>query len=377
MKRLKIGYVTSSISYHGGWDTLSKGIVGGVARYHNVVVLSSKKAENDLVNYEIKNVLSKNHLSFGLKNQIHTAFMCFRYLRDCDVIHALIEPLGPGAAFAAWVLGKPFIITLAGTYCVVPTGNTMRQRIKRIVMRFMYDHAAYIATGSKQNIERIERAVKLGNRWHFVPFGVDPSKFIGIKSYPASKKPFLLTVGGLKPRKGTNYVVRALNLLRDEFPELEYKIAGSYHDTDVFAQELKALVKELKLEDQVHILGRVSDEKLLELYSTCTLFVLAAQTIEGSFEGFPMVYYEAHSLGAPIVSTNGFGSEYVIKNGYNGFLVPQDSVKELADAIRKIVGNPALREEMSRHGKEEAKKHSWDRIGELYIGAYESILTHA
>jgi glycosyltransferase involved in cell wall biosynthesis len=88
-----------------------------------------------------------------------------------------------------------------------------------------------------------------------------------------------------------------------------------------------------------------------------------------------MVFYEAHSLGAPVVSTYGFGSEYVIKNGHNGFLVPQDNHVEVADAIRKIVSNPTLRENMSKNGREEARKHSWDDIGVHYLAAYDEIMS--
>lgn len=370
-KKLTIGCVTSSVSYHGGWDTLSKGIIGAVAKRHDVIVLTAKGEKNDEVSYPVHSVLPANYIKFHLRNQLGVFIQCLKFFRKCDAIHTFIEPYTPGAALASKVLGIPLFITIAGTYCVIPKAGGLRGLVKRTIMKFMYRQAVFIATGSHRNIELIEEVMPLGKRWKFVPFGVDPEKFKKTREYEKPKHPFILTVGAVKPRKGQDYTIKALALLKDEFPDLRYKIGGGYDPTYPFIKEIKSLIENEGLEGRVEILGRVSDEDVLEFYSTCAVFVLAAQTVEGSFEGFPMVFYEAHSMGAPVISTYGFGSEYVIKNGENGFLVPQENVTELADAIRKIVGNPELREKMSRRGLEEAHRHSWDDIGRYYLEAYD------
>ncbi len=373
-KRYTIGCITSSVSYYGGWDTLSKGIIGAVAKHHTIITLTATDAVNDPVSYVVHRVLPKKYITYSIWNQARVFLMSLIYLRKCDAIHTFIEPLTPGAALAAMVLRKPLFITIAATYAIIPKGNKLRQILKRAMMKFMYRQAVFIATGSNENIRLIEEVISLENKWEFVPFGVDPEKFKTDRKYPASPYPFLLTTGAIKPRKGALYTIQALSLLKDEFPNLKYKLAGSFNEGIKYVQELRREIKKLGLEDRVELLGRVSDEVLLELYSTCTVFVLAAQTVDGSREGFPMVFYEAHTLGAPVISTYGFGSEYVIKNGYNGFLVPQENYTELADAIRKIVLNPELRESMSQHGIEEARKHSWDDIGIHYLDAYNRIL---
>ncbi len=376
-KRLKIGYVTSSISYHGGWDTLSKGIVTAVSKHHAVVVLAARGEANDTMTYPIHSVLPAHYFNFGLPNQLRTTWQCLRYFRNVDLIHALIEPLAPGAAFASFILRKPFAITLAGTYCVIPEGKSFRNIVKRWLMKFMYRRAKFIATGSLKNIELIERVLPLGDRWQFVPFGVDLEKYPLSTAYTPAIPPFLLTVGAVKPRKGADYVIRALASLKSELPNLRYKIAGGYRQGLGFVEELKRLIAEHKLEDRVELLGRVSDADLNKLYQTCTAFLLAAQTKDGAFEGFPMVFYEAQALGAPVISTSGFGSEYVIKHGSNGFLVSQDNVAELADAIKKLVTDDALAHSMSERGRIEAQRHTWDHIVGHYLEAYTKLTKHA
>ncbi len=374
-KRLKIGCITSSISYYGGWDTLSKGIIGAVAKEHDVVVLTAKGYKNDPVSYPTHSVLPHHYISFGLGNQWKVFWNCMKYFRGCDAIHTFIEPFTPGAALASKILGIPLFITLAGTYCVIPKAGGFKGFVKRIIMKFMYNQASFIATGSYKNIELIEEVMSLNNKWKFVPFGVDPDKFKITKTYEPSPYPFLFTVGEVKARKGADYVIKALAILKDEFPELRYKIAGNDKTKPNFVASLKSLIADNGLEDRVEILGRVGEDDLLRYYSTCTAFVLAAQTLgRDSFEGFPMVFYESHSYGAPLIATKGYGSEYVIKDGYNGFLVPQGNVEELAEAIRKIVSNPTLRDQMSQNAISEANKHSWDAISLNYLEAYNKIV---
>ena len=131
MKNHTIGCVTSSISYYGGWDTLSKGIIGAVAKKHKVIVLTASDAHNDPVSYEIHRVLPKKYITYSIWNQFRVFIMSLVYFRTCDAIHTFIEPLTPGAALAAKVLRKPLFITIAGTYCVIPKGNKPRQIVKR------------------------------------------------------------------------------------------------------------------------------------------------------------------------------------------------------------------------------------------------------
>lgn len=371
---MKIGYITSSISYQGGWDTLSKGIVTAISKHHDVKVLTARGTVSDVASYPVLSVLPKKYISFGLMNQLRVFFYCIKHFRDRDALHVLIEPFGPGAALASFFLRLPFFITLAGTYSAIPRGGGLRGLIKRSLMKFMYKKAVYIATGSNRNIELIEEVMSLGNKWKFVPFGVDLEKFKNLKSFEKNADPFILTVGAVKERKGADFVVKALSVLKDEFPNLKYKIAGDDKAKPLFVKRLKELIQDKGLVNRVELLGRVEEEKLLEYYSECVAFVLAAQTIGGAFEGFPMVFYEAQALGAPVISTYGFGSEYVIKDGYNGFLVPQGDYLKLAAAIKKILVNSDLREELSRNSRKEAEKHSWDDVSIHYLDAYKKFI---
>ncbi len=368
-KKLKIGYLTSSISSAGGWDSYSKGVVKSLSKITNVIVLTRENSVNDEVNgINIIKTLPKKDNSYNFLIQIKVFFKTIKYLRNCDVIHSLIEPYAPGAALASFFLRIPFFLTFHGTYAIPPKGYSLKNIAKRNLMRMMYSIASIVTTGAERNAKFIQEVIQLGE-YRFIPNGVDPDIFYRI-NVPKPDKPFVLTVGEVKPRKGADVTIQALIKLKDEFPDLEYNIVGKTTSAPGFIQHLQKLASDGGIESRVKLLGKVSMDELRKLYNQCSIFILAAQTIDGAFEGFPMVFYEAQACGAPLISTYGFGSEYVIKNGYNGYLVHEGNSNELTDAIKKILENPDLRSNMIANSLKEADLNTWDKISLKILEMY-------
>jgi len=368
MKKLKVGYITSSLSSAGGWDRYSEGVIKSMSKLADVVVLTRRDAKNDnLDGVKIYPVLPKKDNSFNPKIQATVFFKVKKYLKGCDVIHSLIEPFAPGAALAAKLISAKFFLTFHGTYAIPPKGSSPKDFFKRNLMRIMYNLTVISTTGSSKNAKLIEEVMPLGE-WRFIPNGYDSELFYYTDS---RREPFLLTVGGLKPRKGVDIVIQTLGLLKNEFPSLSYKVIGETESIPSFYNHLKDLIKKNDLESRVEFLGRISDKDLNELYNRCSIFILAAQTRGGAFEGFPMVFYEAQACGAPLISTYGFGSEYVIKNGYNGFLTNENDIKGTAKAIKVILENKEVYQQMIRNSLTEADKHTWDKIAKIIMQMYQ------
>lgn len=363
-QEMHIGYLTTSLASDGGWGRYSKSLVESIMPHADVTVLMWKDGPNESKTLSVDQILPPFDFSFS--TQLKVALACLRHFRDKDIIHSLVEAYAPGAALAAWLMRKTFVMTLHGTYSIPPTGFNRHG----ILLRLAYRIATHTTTGSFGTAEKVRAAGARLTRCEFIPNGVDEHIF---HHDNLLREQFILTVGEIKPRKGADLGVRALALLRDEFPSLKYTIVGTYHENE-FVETIRSIAREARIEDRVLFTGRLNDNKLVSLYNRCTAFLLAARDTGYSFEGFPMVYYEANMCGAPVITTTGFGSEYAIHTGVNGYLVPPDDPAAIAERIRAILVDASLQARLTAGALEEAGKHTWGAIAPRLINFYLTAL---
>ena len=353
---MKIGYVTTTIeSANGGWGRYSKSLIETMGPGNNAVVLTESFANNDPIDPSIKVVkVLPSHHSSNVTQQIRIFISCVRYLGGCQVIHCLTEPFAPGLALYCFLTRKKFVITLHGTY----SNPEALGRAMRFLMYYALKFASILTTGSFNTEEKAREFFKF-NECRFIPNGVDEKVF---KHMPElTKQRFMLTVGAVKERKGADVGIDALALLKDEFPDLIYKIVGS-KGKDSFITILNEKIKQHNLGNRVEFVDNVNDTELVKLYNQAMVFILAARDDHGHFEGFPMVFYEANICGTPVISTVGFGSEYAIKNDESGFVVSPNNPKEVADKVRSLLRDSALYSKLVQGALREGNLHIWANI---------------
>jgi glycosyltransferase involved in cell wall biosynthesis len=364
-KRIRIGFVAPELSSRNGWARYSRSLVEAVSHHAEVRVLTERNAQNDTILSDVHKVLPV--AGFGLKAQIGVFLHAYRLLGECDVVHCLVEPYAPAAAFAAHMRGVPITMTLHGTYAVPPKSPGL----KRFAMRYMYSRMPVVTSGSPYTEQKAREAASLGE-CRIIPNGVNLEKFQVLPS--VQKEDLILTVGMLKPRKGVDTVLEAFAKIKDVYPALRYSVVAD-DSGDAFSKKVHAMVGDLGLTDRVTFHQHISDEELVALYNRAKAFVLAARTTDdGMFEGFPMVFYEANACGTPVITSRGFGSEYAIHDGENGFLVNQDNPEQVAEALSKLLDDDARYLAMRSRAIEEAKKHTWDKIAQILIGFYDDVI---
>ena len=74
-------------------------------------------------------------------------------------------------------------------------------------------------------------------------------------------------------------------------------------------------------------------------------------------EGLPKSLIEATAVGRPIVTTNSIGCKETVVDGYNGYLIPVKDSDTLADRLKRLIEDKALRQEM---GKNSRRLAEWD-----------------
>ena len=363
---MKIGYIASALGQSNGWSQYADGLINAVVKLPDISLKIITSVDSNVEADNIFKVLPA-HVTFRPWDQFKVFYQCLKHFSDCDIIHILYEKPMIGAAFASRLIGARYIITLHGTYTLPPTGHSPKTLIKRWLMKKSHDISRITTTGSFNTEAKLRAILPNIKESRFIPNGVDDKIFQPRPEIP--NKGFLLGVGGIKDRKGFDVVIKALGLMKNDFPDLKYKIIGP--DTDKgptsYYQYLLNLAKENGIKNNIEIIAR--DMTRLEMaheYNKCNAFILTSRDSTTGFEGFPLVYMEAQACGAPVITTKGFGSEYAIRED-TGILVESENVEETAEAIRTIFGNPSLRKEMSRQAIVHARQHAWDKIAQNYL----------
>lgn len=195
-------------------------------------------------------------------------------------------------------------------------------------------HIVVPSTGTR---DRLRDHYGIGaNRVTVVEPGTDPAPAAhGSDGAPVH----LLCVATLTPRKGHETLFRALAAVPDTNWVLT--CAGSEDRDRANAARLRALTRELGIDDRVRFLGSVDQDTLFRYYDGADAFVLP--TVR---EGFCMAICEALARGLPVISTPGCGLQELIADDA-GILVEPADVPALATALRTVVGDAAMRKRLA------------------------------
>jgi len=165
-------------------------------------------------------------------------------------------------------------------------------------------------------------------------------------------------------------------LTESPFPELikaYYKLRkkGIKHKLVIFSkrgygEEAKRLVSELGLQKDVIFTGYVSEQKLVELYNTASVFVRLDE-----YDAFNLPSLEAMACGCPVILHNIDAAPEVF--GGAVVLISPFDVDELSNAIYEVLTNEGLREEMIKKGLKRAKIFSWEKTAKETMKVYENV----
>jgi glycosyltransferase involved in cell wall biosynthesis len=189
-------------------------------------------------------------------------------------------------------------------------------------------------------------------RTWIMPYAVEP-RWLELETDPQPGR--VLFAGTAELRKGIQYLGPAAELLHARSADYEVRVAGG----------VSARIRGQKRTQRLAFLGRVPRAGMAEEFSRADVFVLPSLA-----EGSAGVIYEALGAGLPVVTTKASGS--VVRDGLEGFIVPERDPDALAEAIDRIVSDRELRARMSRAARVRARAFAWDRFGERLVEAVTS-----
>jgi len=174
----------------------------------------------------------------------------------------------------------------------------------------------------------------------------------------------LLAVGRLEEQKAFEIAVQAVASLRSAHPGVRLDIAGEGSER----RRLTRVIQEQGLADSVALLGERRD--VMELMRRADVLVHPAR-----WEGFGLVLLEAMSAGLPIVASGVGAVPEIVEDGVTGILVPPDDPQALANALSRLIDEPALGRRFGAAGFRRLESaFSPEEMGDRTSALYASLL---
>lgn len=260
-------------------------------------------------------------------------------------------------AEAAWGAGVPYVVSPRGSFMRWSmTRKSLKKRLYlALVERRLIDHAAAIHLTSA-----MEQAQQ--QRWGFkppvavIPNGLDVTRFQALPSRGALRQrlgipqdvPLALFVGRLHREKRVALTVEAFALVAKDMTNAHLLIVGP--DEDGSGERARAQTQRAGLADRVHFTGLLAGTDLMRAYADADLLLLLSHR-----ENFGMVAVEAMSAGLPVLLSGDVGLAAEISDASAGLIVPAQADR-VAEAWRRLAGDPTLRHNMGRAGQQLAQQ---------------------
>ncbi len=159
-------------------------------------------------------------------------------------------------------------------------------------------------------------------------------------------------IGRISPWKGQHIFLQAAARVCQNFPEARFFIVGSalFGEAE-YDRKVRSLTESLGISDLVTFTGFRKDVQ--NMIADMDLIVHASTT----GEPFGQVIIEGMAAGKPVIATDGGGVPEIVEDGKTGILVPMGDVQAMADAISRLLADPALAADMGACGRERVRDH--------------------
>lgn len=317
---------------------------------------------------QLKTVMPPNFFSILLLTKI-----LLKRNFDAIHLHGFGHFLIDFSAFVCRMTGRPYIVTLHG----FPHSPLKARRLFRLLYRL------YVITVGRRTLVKADHVTVVSaavsreadsygiSKVRIIPNGVDLDRFnetetsFNIRGSLAIRQDdqLIMAIGILHERKGFQYLIKALALVKRDEERVKLFIIGK---DGGYAKKLQELAKAQQVTDRVVFTGYVDSKTKLAIMMEADILV-----IPSSIEAFGLVALEAMAMGKPIVSTRVGGLASIFKNEKTALLVEPKSPQSLAKAIVRLLRNSDLRIRLSENSKCAVMRFCWNTIIEKYLEIYK------
>lgn len=301
---------------------------------------------------------------------------CLRRVRlfRPDVIHAhWLLPNGLIGAVASRLTGIPLVVSMPGSDLLVARLNPLSRALARFTLR-----TASLVTANSHELEGV--AYTLGARQeHFdlVIYGVDPQ---AIRPDPEAGRALrhergiapdeflILAVGRMVPKKGFRYLVEAMPSVLAVSQRARLLFVGNGDERAA----LESTARQLGVAERVDFAGVVPRHEITAFYNAADVLVMPSVTEPE--DGLNVCVLDAMACAKPIVATMVAGNPLVVRDGVNGFLVPERQAWPLAERLARLAPSSELRRRLGSESRRLAEgEFAWPQIARRYLDHFRRL----
>ena len=173
------------------------------------------------------------------------------------------------------------------------------------------------------------------------------------------KSPNLVSVGRLSKEKGFIDLIDVFALVHMMYPEWKLNLIGDGEEKD----KIISKIHKYGLEDSVIMHGFLDKDKVGKILSESSIYLMTSFT-----ESFGIVLLEAFSYGVPCVAFDSAeGANEIISNNWDGYLIKDRDIDEMAKRVCHLIGNYSRRFIMGQNAIKKANKYSLEEVREKWI----------
>ena len=317
------------------------------------IVPSREFKDHKMYNFTLNGLYLPRYLRFNtlLRNLLRPtmltakALYIYYFKERYDVVVAL-DPLAAGfiGLIVSRLTGARMVIEVGGNFESSFRFSAERQslqmkikeQITKLVLPFMLNRADGVKLVYKTQLRNFKALKDYPEKYfdfaNLVPLSLFSGGDVAVK--------YILFLGFPWYLKGVDILIMAFNKISGEFPDYTLKIVGHCPDKSFFEK----LVNGNK---RIELCDAVWHEDAVKLMDGCSLFVLPSRT-----DSLPRVLREAMAARKPIIASDVDGIPTIVSHGYNGLLFKSEDVDDLAEKMRKVLGDDSYAQRLAQNGYE-------------------------
>ncbi len=324
----------------GGPATYSVTLANELVKLGDSVTIVSLNPQSD------KKVLDERVQLFSVafKNKLlryaHYFWLLWKQAKNVDVMYAM-GPVNAGwpASLVARLRKKKLAVKVVGDYAweqgqvlglITDSIDDFQAKKYLGKVRGLKDKECMVVQGADLVITPCEYLKKMVIGWgaptNRVQVVYNAVKFADVAPVPKpTGERWVVTVARLTPWKGVRALIEAVSSLKEEIPEIKFKVVGDGPEM----LSLQSFVAEKKFGDMVEFLGKLSPLETKGYIKAADVFAL-----NSGYEGLPHVILEAYFLGVPVVASRMGGNQEVVSQET---LFEYNNVADISQKIRKVL----------------------------------------